>query len=34
MDIARQVVRQYPDRFPRCQDALSRAAELAQRYSR
>jgi type I protein arginine methyltransferase len=34
MDIARQVVRQYPDRFPRWQDALSRAAELAQRYSR
>jgi type I protein arginine methyltransferase len=34
MDIAQQIVKQYPDRFPRWQDALSRAAELAQRYSR
>lgn len=31
-DIARQVASQFPERFPRWQDALSHVAELCQRY--
>jgi protein arginine N-methyltransferase 1 len=33
-DIARQVAEQYPEKFPRWQDALTRVGELARKYSK